>query len=278
MTEIHLSHNQYLELEKIAIGAFAPLNGFMVEDEFRTVVRNMRLPNGQPFPLPVTLDLTKDEAHRLRGLSSVSLVFRDIEVGALEPNSIFTCDKKDTAQAVFGSLEGAHPGVAYFMRSEDWFVGGPVKLHKRIPLEFAELELEPAETRAIFKERGWKTVTGFQTRNVPHRAHEHLQRLSLEITDGLFIQPLVGRKKPGDYSPEAVLNGYRRLIEEFYPPQNVLLGILTTWMRYAGPREAVFHAIVRRNYGCTHFVVGRDHAGVGNYYGLYDAHELTKKF
>jgi sulfate adenylyltransferase len=222
--------------------------------------------------------LTKDEADRLRGHSCVTLVFQDVEVGELRPESIYTCDKIAVSSRVFGNAEDRHPGVAYFMRSGDWFVGGPVKMHRRVSSEFSDQEMTPEETRAVFAERGWKTVTGFQTRNVPHRAHEHLQRLALEITDGLFIQPLVGRKKRGDYSPAAIVAGYRQLIEKFYPPQSVLLGILTTWMRYAGPREAVFHAIIRRNYGCTHFVVGRDHAGVGDYYGLYDAHELTRRF
>jgi sulfate adenylyltransferase len=148
----------------------------------------------------------------------------------------------------------------------------------RVRVEFADMELTPEETRAYFARAGWQTIAGFQTRNVPHRAHEYLQRLALEQVDGLFIQPLVGSKKRGDYSPAAVLGGYRTLVERFLPANRVLLGILTTAMRYAGPREAVFHAIVRRNYGCTHFVVGRDHAGVGGYYGIYEAHELTRQF
>jgi len=138
--------------------------------------------------------------------------------------------------------------------------------------------LSPAETRALFERKGWKTVAGFQTRNIPHRAHEYLQRVALELVDGLFIQPLVGRKKRGDFAPEAILTAYRSLIEGFYPADQVHLDILTTAMRYAGPREAVFHAIIRRNYGCTHFIVGRDHAGVGDFYGKYDAHQLTQRF
>jgi sulfate adenylyltransferase len=158
------------------------------------------------------------------------------------------------------------------------FVGGPVSLKQRVQLDISDFELTPEQTKSKFAKLGWKSIIGFQTRNVPHRAHEYLHRVGLETSDGLFIQPLVGRKKKGDYTPQAVIRGYQALVEGFFPANRVVLGVLSTAMRYAGPREAVFHAIIRRNYGCTRFIVGRDHAGVGNYYGKYDAHELTRRF
>lgn len=164
------------------------------------------------------------------------------------------------------------------MSLEKFFIGGPVRLIKRPAIEYPDFEITPKESKKLFSKLGMKTVAGFQTRNVPHRAHEYLQRVALEHVDGLFIQPLVGYKKKGDYTTAAVIKGYQALIENFYPKEKVILGTLSTAMRYAGPREAVFHAIVRRNYGCSHFIVGRDHAGVGNYYGKYDAHALTESF
>jgi sulfate adenylyltransferase len=278
MSELHLNLTQYLEFEKLALGAFAPVAGFMNEDEFRAVTETMRLPGGAPFPLPVVLDIDDDTAGRIAGRSSVALVFRGEHVGDLRPESIFGCDKDETSIALFGTRSLEHPGVRFFKAGGDRFVGGPVTLKRRAVTDLSPYELTPRETRAIFAARGWNTVTGFQTRNVPHRAHEYLQRVALEVTDGLFIQPLVGRRKIGDYAPEAILAGYRTLIEDFFPKDRVVLGILTTAMRYAGPREAVFHAIIRRNYGCTHFVVGRDHAGVGDFYGKYDAHRMTERF
>ena len=278
MTELTLSRWQYLELEKLGIGAFYPLQGFMIEDEFRSVVRDMRLPNGSPFPLPVVLDVDGPTAERLRGRPLVTLVYHDEAVGELVPQSIYSCDKPSVARAIYGTDDPAHPGVRFFLAGGDVFVGGPTTLLKRIATEGSDIELTPAETRPLFRRRNWQRIVGFQTRNVPHRAHEYLQRVALEQADGLFIQPLVGRKKRGDYTPDAVLAGYRALIDAIFPRDRVVLGTLTTAMRYAGPREAIFHAIIRRNYGCTHFIVGRDHAGVGNWYGKYEAHELTRRF
>lgn len=278
MAEIALNFRQYLELEKLALGAFAPLDGFMTGDVFNSVVETMRLPNGEPFPLPVTLDVCKDEADGLRGAAQVSLIFNGGPVGTLDLEDIFACDKETVCKAVYGTDSDAHPGVRFFKTGGSHFLGGKVHLQRRVHGPLSAHELTPAETRSAFSELGWKTVAGFQTRNVPHRAHEYLQRVALEHVDGLFLQPLVGRKKQGDYTPEAVIGGYQALIDGFYPGNRVLMGILTTSMRYAGPREAVFHAIVRRNYGCTHFIVGRDHAGVGDFYGKYEAHAMTERF
>lgn len=276
--KIQLNQRQYLELEKIALGAFHPLGGFMNEEEFQSVVDTMRLPGGQPFPLPVVLDLSPGQASQVGTGDPLSLFFREVEVGVVFSQSIFRCDKKEVCERVFRTSDPHHPGVAHFLNMGDVFVGGPVQLKQRAVFDFTEYELTPEETRAHFSRRGWRRIVGFQTRNVPHRSHEYLLRLALEYGDGLFIQPLVGRKKYGDYTPEAILRGYRTLIDSFLPREKILLGVLSTAMRYAGPREAIFHAIIRRNYGCTHFIVGRDHAGVGNYYGKYEAHELVSRF
>jgi sulfate adenylyltransferase len=278
VSELVLSRDQYLEFEKLAFGAFAPLTGFMDEAQFRGVVSDMRLPSGAVFSLPVVLAVSAEDARRLRGLPRVTLLHQGETVGELTPESIYTCDKQPVAAAVFGTADPQHPGVRAFLNGGDWFIGGPVRLHRRVQLDISGDELTPQQTRAIFAERGWKTIVGFQTRNVPHRAHEYLQRVALEQVDGLFIQPLVGRKKAGDYTPQAIMTAYRHLVRDVLRSEGVVLGILSTAMRYAGPREAVFHAIIRRNYGCTHFIVGRDHAGVGNYYDKYAGHDLTRRF
>lgn len=278
MPELLLNKRQYLELEKIGVGAFAPLTGFMGERDFQSVVTNLRLAAGQPFPLPVVLDVDQRLADTLRAGEVLTLVYDGQPVGEVAVDSIFTCDKTAVAAQVYGTADPKHAGVAHFFRMGAAFIGGEARLSRRVPFEFSTHEYTPAETRERFAERGWRTIVGFQTRNVPHRAHEYLQRTALEQVDGLFIQPLVGYKKKGDYQPGAILKGYEALLAHCFPPDRVLLGVLSTSMRYAGPREAVFHAIIRRNYGCTHFIVGRDHAGVGGYYGKYAAHELTKQF
>lgn len=278
MAELQINQRQYLELEKIAFGAFLPLTGFMNGEEFSSVVNQMRLPTGTPFPLPILMDVSAEQARRVRSLDRAALVYQDQEVGQLFPADTYTCDKEEVALKVFGTKDAAHPGVDHFYRMGECFIGGRVELSRRVNFEFSDYEITPAASRAHFARSGWKTVVGFQTRNVPHRAHEYLQRVALELADGIFIQPLVGRKKRGDYHPLAILAGYRALIDGFLPPERVLLGILSTAMRYAGPREAVFHALIRRNYGCTHFIIGRDHAGVGNYYEKYAAHALARTF
>ena len=278
MPSIIIDRDHYLELEKIALGAFAPLTGFMDEKEFVSVVESLRLPSGDVFSLPVVFDVSEDCANSIRDSDTVELVFEGMAVGRLKPRDFFSCDRRYTAKKLYGTDDLAHPGVKNFYGLKPVFVGGKVELLQSAQLDISKFELTPSETRQTFQELGWKRIVGFQTRNVPHRSHEYLLRVALELSDGLFVQPLVGRKRTGDYTPEAIMGGYRALIGFYLPPQRVVLGVLSTVMRYAGPREAVFHAIIRRNYGCTHFIVGRDHAGVGEWYGLYDAHELTRQF
>ena len=278
MTELILTRDQYLEFEKLCLGVFKPVQGFMDEETFAHVVNEMRLPSGEPFTLPIYLDLSKEDVSRIKSASKVSLIYNDVDVGSLFPNSFYKTDRSAVAQSVFQTCDRAHPGVEMFFNAKEFFVGGDVDLKQRVELDISSYELTPMETRAEFKRRDWEKIVGFQTRNVPHRAHEYLQRVALEQVDGLFVQPLLGRKKIGDYTAEAILAGYTALIEGFYPQNRVMLAVLSTAMRYAGPREAIFHAIIRRNYGCTHFIIGRDHAGVGDFYGKYDAHELSRRF
>jgi sulfate adenylyltransferase len=278
MDTLELNRAQYLELEKLGLGAFLPVDGFMNEDCFHSVVNGMRLPDGSPFTLPIVLDADAETAKSIQAESRVALYHSGVHVGDLMPESVYAVDKAKAAVEIYGTDSIDHPGVRFFYEMGDWFIGGKIELLDRVDGSLSAYEMTPAETRALFQSNGWKTITGFQTRNAPHRAHEYLQRVALEVVDGLFVQPLVGKRKLGDYTPEAIIKGYSSLISEFYPKDRVALGLLTTSMRYAGPREAVFHAIVRRNYGCTHFIVGRDHAGVGSYYGKYEAHDLTRCF
>jgi len=273
---IHLRFDQYLEAEKIDNGALHPLSGFMDETEFKSVVSDMRLTNGEVFSLPVTLDVDEEVKNKVRKSSEVDLCFAGKKIGTMEINSIFTCEKSVVARQVFGTDSEKHPGVSRFYRMNDWLVGGLIKI--KTPPIYNEKwkELTPAATKSHFRDNMWKSVVGFQTRNIPHRAHEYLQRVNLEVFDGLFIQPLIGSRKRGDFSPEAVMLSYKYLIENHYPKSRVLLSPVRIPMRYAGPREAIFHAIIRRNYGCTHFIIGRDHAGVGDFYGKYEAQDLVR--
>ncbi|MBI2067921.1 MAG: sulfate adenylyltransferase [Deltaproteobacteria bacterium] len=268
-----------LELANIQEGVFAPLSGFFGGKDYRSVVDEMHIQNGSPWTIPVTLDLDEGEVKRATSSGVLTLIRHDgTELGKLEVEDIFRVDLEHDLQKVFGTTDRRHPGVDKEGSRSPYRVGGKVRPTRLVTNHSAPASFSPVETRKIFRERGWKSVAGFQTRNPIHKAHEYLQRLALEMTDGLFLQPLIGWKKSGDIAPEAVVASYRRMVKDFYPLDRVLFGTLRTPMRYAGPREAVFHAIVRRNYGCTHFIVGRDHAGVGNYYGKYEAQDFCKKF
>lgn len=257
----------------IETGLLAPLTGFMGEADFRGVVDNCHLADGSVFPLPITLDVPPEQFEQLSRGESITLVYADKAVAELDVESKFLMTDRDI-ETVFRTADNAHPGVRKERERHACRVGGPVRLTERGLLSDA---LKPEDTKRVFAEKGWKTVVGFQTRNPIHKAHEHIQRIGLEVCDGLFINPIVGWKKTGDFTQEAVMAAYGRMIEEFYPKQRVYIAGLKTQMRYAGPREAVFHAIIRRNLGCTHFIIGRDHAGVGGYYGAYDAHALARE-
>jgi len=260
-----------IEVKNIARGVFSPLEGFVGSTDFHNIINNDRLATGIPWTIPIILDVDSRDIASVGQRICLIENGQDSPLAIVEVEEIYTWDKRQAAQAVFGTTDVNHPGVAGFYKRGDYLIGGPVALIDNNRGQYAEFNLFPAETRAIFKERGWRTICAFQTRNVPHRGHEELQKTVLGLVDGLFIQPVIGRKKSGDFRDEVILDTYQVLIDNYYPKDRTLLNILPFNMQYAGPKEAIMHAIMRKNYGCTHIIIGRDHAGVGNYYGEEDA-------
>ena len=269
------------DLELIATGAFSPLKGFMLREDYERVVREMRLASGLLWSIPVTLPVDGSFADSLREGQEVALCEGDRVLAVMTVDEKYPYDKQLEAQEIYRTTEEAHPGVARLYAQGDMLLGGDVWLvdwPSATETEFPELRHTPAQTRRMFARRGWRRVVGFQTRNPIHRAHEYIQKTALEIVDGLFLHPLVGETKPDDIPPEVRIESYQAILRDYYPSERVMLGVFPAAMRYAGPREAIFHAICRKNYGCTHFIVGRDHAGVGNYYGTYEAQEIFDEF
>lgn len=272
-----LTARQLADLECIASGAFSPLEGFMGLADYERVLEEMRLASGLLWPLPVVLTAPEEVAREAS--SSKALALADPHghpIAVLEACEVFGVDREREAARSFGTADPAHPGAKAVLSGEAHAVAGRLTQFERPARRpFAEHRLEPAETRAAFAERGWRTVVGFQTRNPVHRAHEYLQKVALEIVDGLLLHPLVGETKSDDIPADVRMRCYEVLLAGYYPPGRVLLSVFPAAMRYGGPREAVLHAIARKNYGCTHFIVGRDHAGVGSYYGPFDAQVLV---
>jgi len=277
--QVQLTRMAVSDLEMIAVGAFSPLTGFMTQDDYDSVIDTMRLANGLPWTIPVTLPVDDDVAADLQEGDEIALVDGDYLMGVMTIAEKFPADKEREAREVYRTTEEAHPGVARLYRQGNWLLGGEVfMLNGPQNAEFPELRHEPAQTRRMFAARGWRRIVAFQTRNPIHRAHEYIQKTALEIVDGLFLHPLVGETKKDDIPADVRIESYQAILRDYYPADRVLLGVFPAAMRYAGPREAIFHAIARKNYGCTHFIVGRDHAGVGNYYGTYDAHHIFDEF
>jgi sulfate adenylyltransferase len=270
---VELTSRELSDLDMVASGALSPLDGFMGRDDYDAVLDTMRLANGLPWALPVCLAFNKAPSG-----DRVALAGGDGPVAVLEVEDVYEYDKEHEAQQAFRTTDAAHPGVARLYDQKPLYLSGRVTVFERAQPSFPELAKDPADTRAEFAERGWKRVVGFQTRNPIHRAHEYLTKVALETVDGLLIHPLVGDTKSDDVPAATRVECYRVLLNGYYPNDRVVLSAFPAAMRYAGPREAVWHAICRKNYGCSHFIVGRDHAGVGDYYGTYDAQLIFDDF
>jgi sulfate adenylyltransferase len=274
LEKVTLTPRELSDLDMLASGALSPLDGFMGQDDYESVLESMRLANGLPWALPVCLAVNEAP----KG-DRVALSDRSGRIyGVLEVMSVYTYIKGFEAERAFGTTDSDHPGVARLYDQAPLYVSGPVTVFDRVDPPFPELSKDPAETRAEFARRGWKRVVGFQTRNPIHRAHEYLTKVALETVDGLLIHPLVGETKSDDVPAATRVECYRVLLDGYYPADRVVLSAFPAAMRYAGPREAIWHAICRKNYGCSHFIVGRDHAGVGDYYGTYDAQLIFDDF
>jgi sulfate adenylyltransferase len=279
--KLTVNERELSDLEMLSIGALSPLTGFQGKAEYDSILDSMHLPNGLPWTIPVTLSLTDEEAKRIGGTEAVTLVPDEAAepLAILEVDQVFKREREREAQAVFGTEDLAHPGVKALNDAGDLCVAGELRV-LRLPEheDFRQYRLTPAETRAEFSQRGWRTVVGFQTRNPIHRAHEYLQKCALEIVDGLLVHPLVGATKGDDVPADVRMRCYEALFDGYYPKDRAMVTVFPAAMRYAGPKEAIWHAIARKNYGCTHFIVGRDHAGVGDYYGTYDAQRIFERF
>ena len=277
---IQLTAVQHSDLFCIATGIFSPLTGFVRRADYESIVERMRLADGTIWTLPVTLAVSSDRARQIGPGASVALLDpAGSIVATMNVTEAFEYDKRREASRVYRTEEAAHPGVARLYEQGDVLLAGPITMLQRPADEpFGAFRRDPADTRELFGQRGWRRVVGFQTRNPVHRAHEYIQKAALEICDGLLLNPLVGETKSDDISAATRMESYQALIDNYYPKDRVVLSVFPAAMRYAGPREAVFHAMARKNYGCTHFIVGRDHAGVGSYYGTYDAQRIFDEF
>ena len=278
LPRVDIDERTAADLELLGNGGFTPLAGFLTKADYDSVVERMHLASGEPWSIPITLSVTAEQSASIKG-DDVALWHGGRPVAVIHVKERYGYDKAREAKNVFRTEDVAHPGVAALMRQGDVLLGGPVEvIAADIGTSFAKYRLTPAQTRAEFAKRGWKRVVAFQTRNPIHRAHEYLTKCALEMVDGLLIHPLVGETKGDDIPADVRMRCYEALVENHYPAARVMLSVFPAAMRYAGPREAIFHAIVRRNYGVTHFIVGRDHAGVGNYYGTYDAQRIFDEF
>ena len=278
LPQVSMTSRETSDLIMMAMGAFSPLSGFLTEADYAGVVKGMRLSDGTFWPVPITLSVTRDEGDALKTGDRIALVDEESReiMGTMTVEEKFIYDAEDEARSVFRTTDRAHPGVEKLLQQGEVLIGGPVKAFSEgaYPERFSEYFARPKETRRLFAERNWSQVAAFQLRNPMHRSHEYCTKIALEVSDGLFIHPLVGALKEGDIPAEVRMRCYEVLLERYYPQDRVILKVYPMEMRYAGPREALLHAVIRQNFGCTHLIVGRDHAGVGNYYGPFDAQEI----
>jgi sulfate adenylyltransferase len=275
---IEMDRTAFSDLYMLHIGAYEPLKGFMNEADYKSCIEELRLSDGTVWSIPIVLPASSEEIDQLSSGRPVLLSYKGVVYGEMTVEGFFEPDRKAEVKAVYLTDDLNHPGVLESMKRKPFYVSGDIKMWRAPASPFSNYPSTPKETRQYFADKGWQTIVGFQTRNPIHRAHEYIQKCALEITDGLFIQPLVGMTKSDDIPAEVRMASYEKLLYNYYPADRVLLGIFPASMRYAGPREAIFHALVRKNYGCTHFIVGRDHAGVGNYYGTYDSQKIFNQF
>lgn len=275
---IEVNKQRTTEIENIATGVYSPLEGFLVQNDFYNVLNSQRLGNDLPWTIPIILDINKEVSDKVSIGDTVRLSSENHFIATMEIEDKYSFNKKEFVEKVFGTSDTNHPGVVEAYNLEDILIGGKINLVDPYVSLYPKYHLSPIETRKSFEDRGWKTIVGFQTRNVPHVGHEYVQKTALTFVDGLFINPVIGRKKSGDFKDEVILETYRVLINNYYLNERAMLAILQTEMRYAGPKEAIFHAIIRQNFGCTHFILGRDHAGVGNFYPPYAAQEIFEQF
>lgn len=268
------------EIENISFGVFSPLKGFMDEEDFTSVVKKGRLANDLPWTIPIILDSNEELAKKVKDSSQVALRNNGQIFGVMQIGDLYKFDKTESAKSVFQTDDPSHPGFNKFVTMQDILIAGEVKIVNTPPNnKFVDkFRLTPAESRKEIEDQGWRSAVAFQTRNVPHVAHEMLQKAALNIYDGLFINPLIGKKKIGDFKDDVILNSYTVLIDNYYPKSRIIFSTLHTEMKYAGPREAIHHAIMRQNFGCSHIIIGRDHAGVGNYYSPFAAHDIFKDY
>ena len=276
---IEVTNDLRNDIENIADGTFSPLEGFMGQDDFESVVKSGHLKNGLAWTIPIIWDVNEKTAAEIKDSREAILKNNGDHFAILSIEEIYSFDKIGMSKAVYQTNDVRHPGVARTLEMKDKLIGGKIEvIKKESTSSLRRYKMSPSETRKEILNRGWKTVVGFQTRNVPHIAHEMLQKAALNIYDGLFLNPIIGKKKPGDFKDEVIIDTYKTLLEKYYPKDRAMLVTLHTVMRYAGPREAIHHAIMRKNFGCSHIIIGRDHAGVGNYYQPFAAQQIFENY